>query len=138
MMNDIYDVLVVGAGPAGLTAALYAGRAGKSVIVFEKEVFGGQITYSPKVENYPGIPEVSGNEFAETLLSQISALGVVAQAIVQQVVHHQTNGIHGAFRHGGMAGLAPAAHPHAAFPGGLQRDVGGVLQLGDVLSLIHI
>ena len=47
---------------------------------------------------------------------QIGALGVVAQAIVQQVVHHQTNGIHGAFRHGGMAGLAPAAHPHAAFP----------------------
>ena len=63
---------------------------------------------------------------------QIGALGVVAQAIVQQVVHHQTNGIHGAFRHGGMAGLAPAAHPHAAFPGGLQRDVGGVLQFGDV------
>ena len=48
------DILIVGAGPAGLTAALYGRRAGKSVLVLEKETFGGLITHSPKVENYPG------------------------------------------------------------------------------------
>ena len=62
---------------------------------------------------------------------QISALGVVAQAVVQQVVCHQTNGVHGAFRHGGMTGLAPAADAHAV-TFRFQRDVGGILQLGDV------
>lgn len=72
----MYDIIVIGAGPAGLTAALYAGRAEKSVLVIEKETFGGQITYSPKVENYPGIAQMSGNEFAERLLEQVEALGV--------------------------------------------------------------
>ena len=61
----MYDIIVVGAGPAGLTAALYARRADKSVLVIEKETFGGQITYSPRVENYPGFLAMSGNEFAE-------------------------------------------------------------------------
>ena len=62
---------------------------------------------------------------------QIGALGLIAQVIVQQVVHHQTNGVHGALRHGCVAGLAPAADAHAvAFR--LQRDVGGILQLRDV------
>ena len=64
-------VLIIGAGPAGLTAALYALRAGKSVLVIEKEVFGGQITFSPKVENIPGFNEISGNEFAEKLVDQV-------------------------------------------------------------------
>lgn len=69
------DIIIIGAGPAGLCAALYACRAGKTVEIFEREVFGGQITYSPKVENYPGIPEISGNEFAEALISQVTELG---------------------------------------------------------------
>ena len=47
------DLIIIGAGPAGMTAALYAARAGKSVLMLEKETFGGQITYSPRVENYP-------------------------------------------------------------------------------------
>ena len=69
------DILVVGAGPAGLTAALYACRAGKTVLVLERETFGGQITHSPKVENYPGTLQMSGNEFADRMLDQILAQG---------------------------------------------------------------
>ena len=59
------DIIVVGGGPAGMTAALYARRNNKTVLVLEKNGFGGQITYSPKVENYPGTREMSGNEFAD-------------------------------------------------------------------------
>lgn len=71
----MYDIIVVGGGPAGLTAALYALRADKSVLVIEKETFGGQITHSPKVENYPGFAVMSGNEFADKLLDQVLAQG---------------------------------------------------------------
>ena len=71
----MYDVIVVGGGPAGMTAALYALRNGKSVLVIEKHGFGGQITYSPKVENYPGTMQMSGNEFADRFLDQIMAQG---------------------------------------------------------------
>ena len=59
------DIIIVGAGPAGLTAAVYARRAGKSVLILEKESFGGQIVYSPKIENYPGFLALSGSEFGE-------------------------------------------------------------------------
>ncbi len=71
----MYDVIVVGGGPAGMTAALYALRNGKSAMVLEKHGFGGQITYSPKVENYPGTLQMSGNEFADKFLDQIMAQG---------------------------------------------------------------
>lgn len=71
----MYDIIVIGAGPAGLVSALYARRAGKSVCLIEKGTFGGQITYSPKVENIPGFMSVSGNEFAEKLVSQVLELG---------------------------------------------------------------
>lgn len=71
----MYDIIVIGAGPAGLTAALYALRADKKVLLIEKESFGGQITYSPKIENYPGFLELSGNEFAERLIEQVTAHG---------------------------------------------------------------
>ena len=70
-----YDILIVGAGPAGLTAAIYACRAGKSVLVLERDTFGGQITFSPKLENYPGFAEISGNELAQRMLEQTMALG---------------------------------------------------------------
>ena len=72
----MYDIIVIGAGPAGMTAALYAKRAGKDVLVMEKEYPGGQIVNSPLVENYPALPGVSGADFAESLLKQISDLGV--------------------------------------------------------------
>lgn len=78
-MQKVYDIAVVGAGPAGLTAALYARRAGKSVIVIEKENFGGQITYSPKLENYPTAMAISGAEFAEKLIEQAETHGTVLE-----------------------------------------------------------
>ncbi len=71
----MYDVIVVGGGPAGLTAAVYARRADKSVLVIEKATFGGQITYSPKVENIPGFLALSGNEFAEKMVDQVMEQG---------------------------------------------------------------
>ena len=74
-MSTIYDIVVIGSGPAGLTAAIYALRAGKSVMVLEKSAFGGQVTYSPKIENYPGAGTVSGNELADKMLDQALSLG---------------------------------------------------------------
>lgn len=71
----MHDIIVIGAGPAGLTAALYALRANKSVLVLEKSSFGGQMTFSPKIENYPGFAAVSGNELADKLVEQVLAQG---------------------------------------------------------------
>lgn len=72
----MYDIIVIGGGPAGLTAAIYARRANKTVLVIEKATFGGQITFSPKVENIPGFLSVTGNEFAEKLVEQAIEQGV--------------------------------------------------------------
>ena len=69
------DLVIVGGGPAGLTAALYACRANKKTLVIEKETFGGQITFSPKVENIPGFISLTGNEFAEKLVEQVLEQG---------------------------------------------------------------
>ena len=71
----MYDIIIIGAGPAGLTAALYARRANKTVLVLEKGAFGGQITYSPKVENIPGFISLTGNEFADKLVEQVLEQG---------------------------------------------------------------
>jgi thioredoxin reductase (NADPH) len=76
----MYDIIVIGGGPAGLTAALYALRANKKVLVIEKETFGGQITFSPKVENIPGFTELSGNEFAEKLVEQVLYQGAEVES----------------------------------------------------------
>ena len=71
----MYDILIIGAGPAGLTAAIYARRAGKTVLVLEKDTFGGQVTFSPRLENYPGFETISGNELAQRMLEQALGLG---------------------------------------------------------------
>ena len=81
-----YDIAIVGGGPAGMTAALYAARAGKSVVLFEGEMLGGQILPTRKIENYPALPEVDGYTFAEGLTKQITALGVaIVYAAVAKV-----------------------------------------------------
>ena len=72
---DHFDIIIVGGGPAGLTAAIYARRAGKSVLVLEKATIGGQIASSPKVDNFPGIPGVSGAELSDRLYAQAEELG---------------------------------------------------------------
>lgn len=70
-----YDIIIVGGGPAGMTAALYALRNDKKVLVLEKESFGGQIATSPRLENYPTIPSISGSEWSDLVFSQITELG---------------------------------------------------------------
>lgn len=86
----MYDLIVIGAGPAGLTAALYARRANKEVLILEKGAFGGQITFSPKVENYPGFESVSGTELADKLVEQVLAQG--ADVEVETVTGIKVNG----------------------------------------------
>ena len=71
----MHDIVIIGGGPAGLTAATYARRAGKSVLVIEKDAFGGQITWSPRVENFPGFLSVSGTELGDKLLEQAMEQG---------------------------------------------------------------
>lgn len=80
----LYDILIIGGGPAGLTAATYARRAGKSVLVLEKNAFGGQITWSPRVENFPGFLSLSGTELGDKLLEQAMEQG--AEVELDEVV----------------------------------------------------
>lgn len=80
-MLGSYDVIVVGGGPAGLTAAIYARRAEKSVLVLEKNGFGGQIAWSPRVDNFPGIPSVSGAELSDRMFSQTLDMGAEAELL---------------------------------------------------------
>lgn len=72
----MYDVIIIGCGPAGMTAAIYAARANKKVLIIEKETIGGQIASSPLVENYPGYQAISGSELANNMFEQVSELGV--------------------------------------------------------------
>lgn len=86
------DIIVIGAGPAGLTAAVYACRAGKSVLVVEKGGFGGQITYSPKVENFPGNTEISGMELAEQFTDHAIAMGAELTVGTVEKIEKSENG----------------------------------------------
>jgi len=84
VQSMLYDILIIGGGPAGLTAATYARRAGKSVLVVEKNAFGGQITWSPRVENFPGTVSIGGAELGDRLLEQAMEQG--AEVELEQVV----------------------------------------------------
>ena len=75
----IYDILIVGAGPAGLTAAIYGCRAGRSVLLLEGGIPGGQAATSAEVENWPGTRRIFGAEFATSLVAQAEDLGAVLQ-----------------------------------------------------------
>ena len=86
----IYDILIIGGGPAGLTAATYGCRAGTSVLVLEKETFGGQITWSPKVENFPGFVSISGAELGDRFMEQAMEQG--AEVELDEAVSVNTEG----------------------------------------------
>lgn len=77
--NKMWDIIVVGAGTAGLTAAIYGQRAGKQVLLLESGIYGGQIVNAPEIENYPGIATVSGYQFAMNLYEQATGLGAVLE-----------------------------------------------------------
>lgn len=86
----MYDIIIIGAGTAGLSAAIYGTRAGKKVLVIEKSVYGGQIINALSVENYPGISQISGYEFAENLCRQATGLG--AELLFEKALGIQNKG----------------------------------------------
>ncbi len=86
----MYDIVIIGAGPAGLTAAIYARRASKSVLVLEAMSYGGQIINTPDIENYPVAAHISGFEFANKVYEQAQALG--AEFIFEKAVGIKDNG----------------------------------------------
>ena len=89
----MYDIIIIGGGPAGLTAAVYARRAGKSVLILEKDALGGQITWSPRVENYPAVPSVSGmdlgNLMAEQAMEQGAEVEIDEVTAIEDCIDHK-------------------------------------------------
>lgn len=92
-MAERFDVIIVGGGPAGLTAGIYAGRAGKTAAVFERETIGGQITFTDSIDNYPGTPGISGAEYAMKLKDQAEEFGT--QVIMDEITEIKKPGKEG-------------------------------------------
>ena len=90
MMNDLYDMIIVGAGPAGLSAAIYMARAKYRVLVLEKEKIGGQITITEEIVNYPGVKRTSGKELTEAMRAQAEAFG--AEFAIAEVLDIELEG----------------------------------------------
>ena len=84
----MYDIIIIGAGPAGLTAAIYGARANKKVLVLEAKTYGGQIITTSKIDNYPGMPHTNGIEFATNLYNQAKELG--AEIKFEKVINIDT------------------------------------------------
>ena len=93
-----YDVIIVGAGMAGMTAAIYAARAGRSVLVLESRAIGGQIMTSERVANWPGLPDVSGAELMDKIYHQVNNLGVEVRYESVETVADDGNGVAARFR----------------------------------------
>lgn len=119
----MYDIIIIGAGPAGLTAAIYARRAGKSCLVIERSAFGGQIALSPKLENYPGFAEISGVEFSDRLVEQAMGLGAEVEldevtAVNDHGTHKSVTTLSGEFEAKAVIIAAGAKHRHL----GIERE----------------
>ena len=106
----IYDIGIIGGGTAGMTAAIYGQRAGKQTVLFEGTTFGGQITSSPNVENYPGIASVSGSEFSMNLMDQAVKLGT-------QTIMEQVTGIREEYECKSIILATGVTHRHLGVPG---------------------
>ncbi len=127
-----YDIIVAGGGIAGLTAAVYGKRAGKSVLVIEKEAFGGQITASPLVENYPALGPVSGTELADRLLQ--GAMDAGADIELDEIVSADLGGetkkvktaFGGEFESGAFIIATGSKHRHLGFPGEEEYSGNGI------------
>lgn len=120
----MYDMIIIGGGPAGLTAATYGRRAGKTVLVIEKNAFGGQITWSPKVENFPGFVSISGTELGDRFLEQAMEQGADVELEEVSSVEAGTDGktvhcVSGAAFQGRTVIIATGAKPRML---GLPRE----------------
>ena len=128
----MHDIVIIGGGAAGMTAALYALRANKTVMVLEKNAFGGQIAYSPKVENFPGMDSMSGNDFADRLFNQILHLGaefdiVTVTGILDHVTHKTVMTDDGVSYDARSVIIATGAkHRHLDVPGELELAGRGI------------